>query len=107
MLTKKQTLWALPILIATFVALCLAGYAFEEWLAIENDGLTVLIVIAMIANLFAMIFIVFSIFLSVGTAFVFNASSPDVRQKTGNPFYHLLWAELQETTNKTSVERTE
>jgi hypothetical protein len=104
-LTKKQTLWALPILIASFAALCATGYMSEEWFLIKNDGLTALVIIAMIANLFALVFVSFSIFLSGVTTLLFNASSPDFWQKTSNPFYYLLWSELQEATTKN--ERTE
>ncbi|WP_142778729.1 transposase [Agrobacterium sp. T29] len=102
MLTKKQTLWALPILIATFAALCLTGYVFEERLSIRSDGLTVVIGGALVANLCALIFVIFSIFVSFGTALIFNASSPDFWQSTGNPFYHLLWRELQKATARRS-----
>lgn len=104
MLTKRQTLWALPILIATFAALCLTGYALEKGLSIKSDGLTAVVGAALVANLFALIFIVFSIFMSFGTALVFNASSPDFWQRTGNPFYYLLWRELREATGQRSDE---
>lgn len=98
MLTKKQTLWALPILIAIFAALCLAGYAFEEWLSIRNGGLTAVIGTAMVATLFSTIFIIISIFASFGSALIFNAASPELWQRTGSPFHYLLWRELRETT---------
>lgn len=107
MLTKKQTLWAMPILITSFAALCLMGYVFEVWLAIKNSGLIALLGIALIANMFAVIYIFFSIFLSFGTALIFNAASPYAWEKTGNPFYYLLWRELQEATNRKSDERTD
>lgn len=107
MLTKRQTLWALPILIATFAALCLMGYAFEEWLSIRNDRLTAVVGTALVANLFALIFVMFSIFVSFGTALIFNAASPDFWQRTGNPFYYLLWRELREATTRSSDERAE
>lgn len=102
MLTKKQTLWALPVLIATFAALCLTGYAFEEGLSIRSDALTALVGAALVANLFGLIFVIFSIFVSFGTALIFNASSPEFWLKTGTPFYYLLWRELQEVTGRRS-----
>jgi hypothetical protein len=100
MLTKRQTLWALPILVATLAGLCLTGSAFEERLSIANSGLTTLVGTAFVANVLALAFIVFSIFASLGTALVLNASSPDFWEKTGNPFCYLLWSELQEATRR-------
>ncbi|MFK0273290.1 hypothetical protein ACIQUG_06425 [Ensifer sp. NPDC090286] len=100
MLTKRQTLWALPILVATLAGLCLTGYVSEEWLSIANSGLTALVGTALVANVLALAFIVFSIFASLVTALIFNASSPDFWEKTGNPLYYLLWSELQEATRR-------
>lgn len=99
MLTKKQTLWAFPLLIVTFVTLCLVGYLSEEHFG-RNAGLTALLAPVMIANIFAFVFICFSIFLSLGTALIFNAASPEFWEKTGNPFYYLVWKELQDATTQ-------
>ncbi|NKN39558.1 hypothetical protein HFC70_24735 [Agrobacterium sp. a22-2] len=99
MLTKKQTLWAFPVLIVTFATLCLVGYISEEHFG-RNAGLTALLVPVLIANIFAFVFICFSIFLSLGTALIFNTSSPEFWEKMGNPFYYLVWKELQEVTTQ-------
>jgi hypothetical protein len=98
MLTKSQTLWALPILIAIFAALSFVGYASEQWFSIRNGGLTAVIGTALVANLLALVFVLLSIFLSFGTALIFNAASPETWQRIGNPFHYLLWRELRETT---------
>ncbi|PDT50056.1 MULTISPECIES: hypothetical protein [Sinorhizobium] len=98
MLTKKQMLWAAPILILTFAALWLSGAVAQEMIPGKNVAITALLATAFIANVFALIFIFFSIFLSFGSALLFNASGPEYWEKTGNPFYYLLWKELQEAT---------
>ena len=107
MLTKRQTLWALPTLVATFAALCMVGYASDEWLSIRNGGLIAVVGTALVVNFFALIFVMFSIFVSFGTALIFNAASPDLWQRTGNPFYYLLWRALREATTQSSNERAE
>lgn len=98
MLTKRQTLWAAPILVISFGVLCLIGYVSEEFILGKNAGVTAVVALALVANVFSLIFIFFSIFLSFGTALIFNASDPEWWERTGNPFYSLLWKELQEAT---------
>lgn len=100
MLTKRQTFWAVPILLLSFAALCLLGYVFEVVFEQEDGAVGALLVSALMANTFALIFVFFSIFASLGTALLFNASSPQWWETTGNPFYYLLWKELQEATTR-------
>lgn len=104
MLTKRQTLWALPLLISLFCALSLAGYLLEEWVQGDMSKLLPVLVVAFILNVLALIFIGFSIFVSFGTLLVFNASGPQFWRQIGNPFYYLLWRELQEATLQVELE---
>jgi glucan phosphoethanolaminetransferase (alkaline phosphatase superfamily) len=104
MLTKRQTLWALPLLILLFCALSFAGYALEEWVQADMTELLPVLVVAFILNILALIFIGFSVFVSLGTLLVFNASGPQFWRQIGNPFYYLLWRELQEATLQVELE---
>ena len=100
MLTKRQTFWAVPVLILSFAALCLLGYVSEVILLGQNAAVTALLLPALLVNILALLFVFFSIFASLGTALIFNASSPQWWEATGNPFYYLLWKELQEATTR-------
>lgn len=104
MLTKRQTLWALPLLILLFCALSFAGYALEEWVQTDTTKLLPLLGLAFILNILAFIFIGFSVFVSFGTLLMFNASGPQIWRQIGSPFYHLLWRELQEATRRVELE---
>ncbi|MCQ2005130.1 hypothetical protein [Rhizobium sp. NRK18] len=98
MLTKKQTLLAVPFLLLTFVGLCLLGYISDIYFHARGGPLAVIFGAAFAANFLAGLFIFFSIFASMGTAMISNASGPDWFERTGNPFYYLLWKELRDTT---------
>lgn len=50
MLTKRQTLWAAPVLIISFGVLCLIGYVSEEFILGKNAGVTALVGIGLVAN---------------------------------------------------------
>lgn len=104
MLTKRQTLWALPLLILIFCALAFAGYVLEERVHADMSKLLPVLVVAFILNILALIFISFSIFVSFGTLLIFNASGPQSWRQIGNPFYYLLWRELQEATLQVELE---
>lgn len=104
MLTKRQTLWALPLLISLFCALSFAGYVLEEWVQADMTKLLPVLVVAFILNILVLIFIGFSVFISFGTLLMFNASGPQIWRQIGNPFYYLLWRELQEATRRVELE---
>ena len=104
MLTKRQTLWALPLLILLFCALSLAGYVLEEWVQTDMTKLLPVLVVAFVLNILVLIFIGFSVFVSFGTLLMFNASGPQLWRQVGNPFYYLLWTELQEATLRLELE---
>lgn len=104
MLTKRQTLLAIPILLASLVTTWFLGYALQEWFSVKI-GIIVLIGCLLVVNAIALIAMCFAALLSFGTAMFFNAASPEWWEKTGNPFYYFLWKELQEATTRQAGER--
>ena len=101
MLTKKQTLMALPILIVMLSAFWLLAIV-EDFVFGKNLAAIVIFGAGIIGSLAALIFILVSIACSFVTRLNFDARGGGLWDKSGNLFYYFLWRELQEATTQPS-----
>lgn len=101
MLTKRQTLIALPILILMLAAFWLLAI-FGDFIFGKSLAAVAIFGLGIIGSLTALIFICVSIACSFTTRLIFDARACGLWDKTGNLFYCFLCRELQEETAQPS-----